>query len=143
MAVVPLDTNVIFASASARDEYHDRAREIVQAIDHGDLPDAIVTNYVVAETLNLAREKLGSDTASAVLDRLVEGAHFEIHHAPKADFTAGQALFRQYSGLSFVDSTIAAFMDREDIEYLYSFDTDFDAIEGITRLETAANPYDR
>jgi len=141
MAVASLDTNVLFASASSRDEYHDRAREIVRGIDHGDLPEAIVTNYVVAETLNLSGEKLGADAANQMLDRLLEGAHFEIVHAPKADFNAAQALFRRYGELSFVDSTIAAYMQREGIEYLYSFDDDFDVIEDITRLKTADNPF--
>jgi len=37
MAVALLDTNVLFASASSRDEYHDRAREIVRGIDHGNV----------------------------------------------------------------------------------------------------------
>jgi predicted nucleic acid-binding protein len=141
MAVALLDTNVLFASASSRDEYHDRAREIVRGIDHGDLPEAIVTNYVVAETLNLSGEKLGADAANQMLDRLIEGTHFEIVHAPKADFNAAQALFRRYGELSFVDSTIAAYMDREDVEYLYSFDDDFDAVTNLTRLGTADNPF--
>lgn len=141
MAVALLDTNVLFASASARDDYHDAAREIIRGIDHGDLPDVIVTNYVVAETLNLSGEKLGPDAANQMLSRLIEGAHFEVVHAPKADFNAAQALFRRYSELSFIDSTIAAYMDRADAEYLYSFDDDFDAVQGLTRLETADNPF--
>jgi predicted nucleic acid-binding protein len=141
MAVALLDTNVLFASASSRDEYHDRAREIVRGIDHGDLPEAIVTNYVVAETLNLSGEKLVADAANQMLDRLIEGTHFEIVHAPKADFNAAQALFRRYGELSFVDSTIAAYMDREDVEYLYSFDDDFDAVTNLTRLGTADSPF--
>nr|WP_330166344.1 hypothetical protein [Halobacterium sp. KA-6] len=58
------------------------AREIVRGIDHGALPNAIVTNYVVAETLNLTRERLGPIPANELLDRLIEGAHFEIVHAP-------------------------------------------------------------
>jgi len=142
MAVALLDTNVLFASASARDEYHDRGREIIGGIDHGDLPEAIVTNYVVAETLNLTGEKLGPDVANGILDRLVEGTHFELTHAPKADFNAAQAIFRRYSERSFVDSTLAAYMHRADVEYLYSFDDDFDGVEGVTRLETADNPFD-
>ena len=141
MAVALLDTNVLFASASARDEYHDRARTIIRAIDHGELPEAFVTNYVVAEMLNLSGEKLGSDAASQLLDRLLQGSHFEIVHAPKPDFTAAQVHFRRYSELSFIDSTIAAYMQREDIEYLYSFDDDFDTLDWVTRLGTADNPF--
>lgn len=141
MAVALLDTNVLFASASARDEYHAPARDIVRGIDHGDLPEAIVTSYVVAETLNLAREKLGPEPANAMLDRLIEGAHFEIAHAPQADFNAAQALFRRYAGLSFVDATIAAYMDRDDVDCLYSFDDDFDSVDDLTRLDSADNPF--
>jgi len=141
MVVVLLDTNVLFASASARDEYHEQSREIIGGIDYGTLPEAIVTNYVVAETLNLTGEKLGADAASGILDRLIEGSHFEIEHAPKADFNAAQAIFRQYDELSFVDASIVAYMDRADIEYLYSFDDDFDAVDALTRLDTPENPF--
>jgi len=44
MAVALVDTNVLFAGASPRDAYHDRASEIVREVDHGGLPGAIVTN---------------------------------------------------------------------------------------------------
>jgi len=142
MAVALLDTNVLFASASARDEYHGRTREIIRGIDHGTLPDAIITNYVGAETLNLSGEKLGADAANQMLDRLIEGTRFQIDHAPKTDFTAAQALFRRHTELTFVDATIAAYMDRKDIEHLYSFDDDFDAVDGLTRLDTATNPFE-
>jgi predicted nucleic acid-binding protein len=141
MAVALLDTNVLFASASARDEYHEPAREIVHGIDHGVLPEAIVTDYVIAETLNLVRERLGPSAANQLLDRLIEGAHFEIVHTPNTDFNAAQPVFRRHGALSFVDSTIVAFMDREEVEYLYSFDEDFDGIESLTRLDSAVNPY--
>ena len=141
MAVALLDTNVLFATASARDAYHDRARELVRGIDHGTLPEAVITNYVVPETLNLTRETLGPEAANGMLDRLIEGTHFEIVHAPQADFNAAQAVFRRYPGLSFVDATIAAYMQRDGIEYLYSFDDDFDTVDDLTRLETADNPF--
>jgi hypothetical protein len=39
--VALLDTNVLFTSASACDDYHNRAQEIVRGIDYGDLPDVI------------------------------------------------------------------------------------------------------
>jgi len=141
MAVALLDTNVLFASASVRDEYHEPAQEVVRSIDHGELPEALITNYVVAETLNLARERLGPEASTGMLDRLIEGAHFEVVRVSQADFNAAQALFRRYHGLSFVDSISAAYMQREDVEYLHSFDDDFDAVDDITRLDTAENPY--
>lgn len=141
MAVAMLDTNVLFASASARDEYHERARSIVAGIDHAELPEAIVTDYVLAETLNLTRERLGPDRANGMLDRLVRGAHFEVTHTPRADFRTAQALLRRYPLLSFVDATIAAYMHRTDVAYLYSFDGGFDGVDELSRLETPDDPY--
>jgi len=141
MAVALVDTNVLFAAASARDAYHNRGSKIVRRIDHGELPDAIITNYVVAETLNIATSKLGSDPATQLLDRLIAGARFELTHVAQTDFNAAQPIFRQYDQLSFVDSILVAYMQRADIEYLYSFDDDFDAIDDVTRLASATNPF--
>jgi len=50
-------------------------------------------------------------------------------------------LFETYDGLAFGDATIAAYMERTDVKYLYSFDDDFDALDWVTRLETADNPF--
>jgi len=72
----------------------------------------------------------------------VTGAHFDIVHSTQCDFNAAQPIFRQYPELSFVDATIAAYMNREGVKYLYSFDDDFDAVDGIVRLSTADNPLD-
>lgn len=141
MAVALVDTNVLFAGGSARDEYHDRGRAIIRGVDHGELPECRITNYVIAEILNLTRERLGTEISIQILDRLIEGSHFNIDHSPKADFNAAQAIFRRYTELSFVDATIAAYMEREGIEYLYSFDDDFEVVDWITRLETPDNPY--
>lgn len=34
-----------------------------------------------------------------------------------------------------------AYMMRERIDYLHSFDDDFDGLEGVTRLSTADDPF--
>jgi predicted nucleic acid-binding protein len=58
MPVALLDTNVLFASASARDDYHNRAQQIVRGIDHSDLPDVMMTNSVMIRSgLNPAVRK--------------------------------------------------------------------------------------
>jgi predicted nucleic acid-binding protein len=138
---VVVDSNILIGQRLARDQYHERATEIVRAIDHGDLPTAYVTNYVLGEVLNVLGRRAGHDAAVATLDTLVESAGFEIVHLPKADFTSGQALYRQYPNLTFVDALTTAYMQREGIEYVYSFDDDFDAVEDVTRLDTPDNPF--
>lgn len=66
---------------------------------------------------------------------------FDIRHIARRDFERATNLFAELQGLSFGDATTVASMERVDIEFLYSFDTNFDAVDGITRLETADDQF--
>jgi predicted nucleic acid-binding protein len=115
--------------------------EIVREMDHGNLPTGQVTNYIVLETLNWIHNRKRHGKAEETYERLNQSAGFEILHAAQKDFNSAVKLFKTYDGLSFGDATLVAYMQRENIEYLYAFDDDFDAIEGITRLGTPDNPF--
>lgn len=142
MAVAVIDSNVLIdykdTNQTSRTE---RAEEIVLAVDRGDLPTARVTDYVLLETLNWIHKRRRHDIAVDLKRRLVASAGFEMIHSPQKDFHRAIDLFERHEGLAFGDATIVAYMQREGIEYLYSFDDDFDEIEGITRLATADNPF--
>jgi predicted nucleic acid-binding protein len=141
MAVAVVDTGILVGMADADDRNHSVAMEIVRGMDHGDLPTGRVTNYVVLETLNWIHSRQRHVTATETHERLKQSAGFEVVHAAQKDFPSASELFQTYDGLSFGDATIAAYMQREDIEYLYSFDDDFDAVDHITRLESPENPF--
>jgi predicted nucleic acid-binding protein len=96
---------------------------------------------VLLESLNWIHERQRHDIAVDLRSRLTDSAGFELVHSPQADFHRAVELFEMHDGLSFGDATIAAYMEREQLEYLYSFDDDFDAIDRITRLETPNNPF--
>ncbi|SDZ98581.1 hypothetical protein SAMN04488065_1560 [Haloplanus vescus] len=142
MAVTVVDSNILIdykdTSANTR---HERAESIVHAIDRGDLPTARVTNYVLLESLNWIHERQRHEIAVDLKTRLTESAGFELVHCAQKDFPTAVELFETYKGLSFGDATIAAYMQRTGIEYLYSFDDDFDGIKAITRLNTPDNPH--
>ena len=145
MAVVGIDPNVLIAMASKRDTHHEAGRAIVEGIDDriddGELPTAQVTNYVIAEVLNFIHERHTHTFALDTYRRLEGSAGFEIVHAAKTDYTTAVDLFETYERLSFVDATIAAYLFREDVEYLYSFDDDFDTLDDLSRLDVATNPF--
>lgn len=142
MPAAVLDTNVLVATAHRRDQFHEPARAIVSEMDLGELPTGHVTNYVLAETLNLVGERISETVALELLDRLEESAGFEVVHLPKTDFGTGQALYRQYENLTFVDAVTVAYVRRAGIDYVYSFDDDFDTVDGATRLRDAVNPFE-
>lgn len=136
-----VDTTVLFAAAYRRDDAHSEALPILQGIDTGDLPEAVIVDYVLAETLNGLTTHAGHDDAVDFLDRVEENTRFHIDSLTTDAFATAKALFRQYEPFSFVDACIVAYMQTEGLGYLYAFDDDFDAAEDVYRLDTAINPY--
>ncbi|MFW5900155.1 MAG: type II toxin-antitoxin system VapC family toxin [Halodesulfurarchaeum sp.] len=141
MAVAVIDTGVLIGRVDTDDEHHDVATDIVSGVDHGELPTGRVTNYVVVETLNWIHERKHHQLAIEMHNRLKQSAGVELVHAAQRDYHRAVELFETYETLAFGDATTVAYMERNDIEYLYGFDDDFDAVDTITRLVTAENPY--
>ena len=73
-----VDTTVLFAAAYRRDSAHDDALPILQGIDAGDLPEAVVLDYVLAETLNGLLTHASHDAAVDFLDRVEENACYHV-----------------------------------------------------------------
>jgi len=65
-----VDTTVLFAAAYSRDGAHDDGLEILHGIDTAGLPEAVVLDYVLAETLNGLTTHAGHESAVDFLDRL-------------------------------------------------------------------------
>ncbi|WP_049922765.1 PIN domain-containing protein [Halopiger djelfimassiliensis] len=136
-----VDTTVLFAAAYRRDSAHEDALPILRGIDTGALPEAVILDHVLAETLNGLTTHAGHDAAVDFFDRIEENTRFHIDSLTADEFAAAKALFRQYERFSFVDACIVAYMQGEGIGYCYAFDDDFDASEDISRLDVATNPY--
>ncbi|GAB7010727.1 type II toxin-antitoxin system VapC family toxin [Halorubrum trueperi] len=144
MPAVCLDANIVLAAQNSNAKRHNTATAIFSGIDNGDLPRARLVNYIVPEILHPLQKRISKAAASETLDRLQASRGFEFVHVSKGTHLHGEQLFRMYeasSGPEWVDSILAAYMQSEDIEYIYSFDNDFDTFDGVTRLTTATNPF--
>lgn len=142
MAEALVDANIIVGYALKRDQFHEQGREIVRAMDHGDLPLGQVTNYVLPEILHPVAKTAGHQTSLDLLDRITQSGGFRIVHLAHEDFTRAQALYRRENGVNFVDAITVAYMQRQDLEYIYTFDDDFDRFDDITRLTSVSNPFE-
>jgi|GEM_PF-193301 hypothetical protein len=137
-----LDTSVLFAATYRRDSAHDDALPILKGVDDGSLPEAVVLDYVLAETLNGLGTHAGHDAAIDLLDRVEENARFHVESLSADAFANGKSLFRRHASLSLVDACILAYAHHNDRKYLYALDDDFDLDGDVSRLATATNPYD-
>ncbi|MDZ7745121.1 MAG: PIN domain-containing protein [Halobacteriales archaeon] len=141
MPVAAIDTTVLLEYRRENGQKHDRAQEIVNSIDDGTLPTARVTDHVLLETLNWLHSRKRHDLAVDTFQRLNDSAGFEVVYAAQKDFTRATDLFTAYD-VAFGDATIASYMEREGIEYLYTFDErDFGPFDWVTQLDTADNPF--
>jgi predicted nucleic acid-binding protein len=137
-----VDADVVFAFRSARDQYHEPSTEIVEAMDRGDLPRGLVTNYTLPEILNPIAKLAGGDAAVETLDFLLESAGLRLRHLAQEDFSRGQAVFRRHDDLEITDAILVAYMRRTETDVIYSFDDDFDRFEDVTRLTVAVDPFE-
>jgi len=141
MQTALVDTTALYAAANRNAERHDRALSIVQAADAGDFPRLRVPDPILIETMNGLARDVSHETATDLLKRLETGVQFEPVREPRAVWERGTAAFRSVRRLSLADGLLVASSRHHDITYLYSFDDDFDGIDGVTRLATAENPY--
>lgn len=136
-----LDTTVLFAAVYPRDQHHERGIDILHGVDTGPLPDGVVPAYVLAETLNGIGTKAGFEAAADFLDRVEANESIEIVRLNATEFATTKSVFRAQPELSFVDAALVTYARENDIQYLYSFDDDFDRSDGIRRLAVAENPF--
>ena len=137
-----LDSNVVFGYRSKRDQWHKPALKIVEAMDQGTLPRGHVTTIVLPEILNPIQKLAGHDRAVESLDFLTESGGFQIQYVTTEDISRGEAIFRRTPGVEITDAITVSYMRRVGLEYIYSFDDDFDRFDGIVRLASATNPFD-
>lgn len=137
-----LDTSVLFAAAYRRDSAHAAGLEIVRGIDGGSLPEGVILDYILGETLNGLTTHAGHDAAVDFLNRMEANTRFHLDSLTADAFATAKALFRRHEPFSFVDACLVAYMQTEGLGYLYAFDDDFDAADDVYRLDTPTNPYE-
>ena len=138
MISVLIDSVVIIGAFYRNDQWHAKATPIVRHIDDGKSP-AIITDFILAEVINFLHQKAGHDAAVETLEALESSENITLVRITDSQFSSGKALFTKYPRLSLVDALTVACMKDLGITEIYSFDSDFDGIAGITRLDQPAS----
>lgn len=137
-----VDSNVAIGDRIPEDQHSEAGRELVLGFDSRELPRVVVLTPILKEILDLISRKVSQKYARKTLDALQKSRGFRIEHVSESDISDAKRLFRRYDGLSLADATIVAYLQRVGLEYLYSFDDDFDVIDTISRLNTPVNPFE-
>jgi len=128
-----VDTSALLALLDADDPRQGLVRATF--VDRAD-DDLVTHGYVVAESIAVARRRLGVDGVLALLDDVLPA--IEVLEVDRATHATAQARYRSSlpSGVSFVDQVTFAVLEREGIHLALVLDSDF-ARPGITVLPPA------
>jgi predicted nucleic acid-binding protein len=101
-----VDTSGLYALVDKKDSQHNAARTAVESLLRKGRR-LVVTDYVVAETVNLANARSGTRVAGRVLDLIDQSAGIRIEWVGQLRFEATKAFFRKYADhhYSFTDCT--------------------------------------
>lgn len=134
-----VDTDVFYAHHDEDSGRHDDARAALTKVLEGRFGQPYVTDYIYDETVTLTRYRMDSvEEAKTVSDRILETGLFSMAWVRGDVFKDAVVVFEEYSdqSLSFTDATTVAVAESRGIDYVLSFDDDFDGV--VERLEPAS-----
>ena len=132
-----IDTNVLLRHLLADHSTHSSAAtRLIREIEQGQ-QTAWTTSLTIAEVVFVLTSKRTYNLPRAFVRQallpLIELPNLKLAH--KRLYRRVFDLYITHPGLSYVDAYEAARVEQEQPPELYSFDTDFDAIPTVTRVE--------
>jgi predicted nucleic acid-binding protein len=141
MQTALIDTVVLYGALNKGDPHHGQALPIFRKMDSGEIPVGVVLDFVYAETFNALTSSLGHEDCLEAAEILERSGGFEVQRTSRDAWMKGKKVYGSNSHLSFVDSVLVAHAEVNNLDYIYSFDSGFDSVEGLRRIKTDANPY--
>ncbi len=136
-----LDTNILVRHLTRDDE--EKAQACRSLLLRAELREEVLvtSDLVIAEAVYVLQSPrqygLPRDLVRQLLEPLINLRGVRLTN--KFLYSRVFDLYCQ-SNISFNDAYIAAFMESRGLDEVYSYDTDFDRIEGISRIEPSAVP---
>jgi hypothetical protein len=112
-----LDTSIVYAALDRDDEFHQAARELIDATSEM----LLVPAPTLPEIDYLVHQRIGEGAAIAFVDDVVAGA-FVIEDLEFEDYPRTRELMYRYNGVGFVDAAILAVTERLDEPKLATLD---------------------
>lgn len=119
-----VDSNYVVALFNPTDGLHKNALEIASAIEAQQRP-LVISNFIFLEIVTVLSQRRGKDVAREVGQYLLGHPFVTVIHADESLQRETWEIFQNVDdkNISFVDSSIIAIMQAEDINTLLTLDT--------------------
>jgi uncharacterized protein len=129
-----LDTTVLVGGADRRDELHQDAKSILQALPQRRWGQALVSELVLSETATILSKRRGPQEAAAYVAAFLDSANVRCVFLDVGLFQASLKILRKHGErLSFTDAATVAIMESFGCKLLFSHDGGFDGVPNVTR----------
>lgn len=126
----------LYALFAPRDRMHGVARAFMTFVRDGDLPyrHLVVNEHVVDEAATRLQKQASIRNAATFLSTLDESTVYQHERVPDEAFEAAKRTFAEWTDLdaSFTDFVVAEQMDSLGIDYIATFDSDYEAFDVTT-----------
>ena len=130
--MIVLDSSFLIAFYNEKDVHHPPALETMKQITQEKWGGVILPEYVFVEVMTVVMIKKNLLSAVSLGTSLLEAK--EVEFVPGSDFfSQAFEIFRNQRKpkLSFVDAAIVAIAKKYKTEFVATFDTDFENIDGL------------
>lgn len=123
-----VDTSAFVAIVNRSDQYHQKAKEFVTALEPS--VKFHTSNYIIDETITRIRMRAGHKPALNFGKGIFTSRIYRIHYIDESIEREAFKIFEKYQDqkLSFTDCTSIALMRRLGITKIFAFDEDFVAL---------------
>jgi len=134
-----VDTTAWVGASDRNDDFHESSQEIVEAILFEKLPLALTTDFIIDETVTILgrRRGFGAENARKVAEGILSSHRVITVFVEETTLKRALEQYPRYEGqLSLTDVVSLVVMEKYRVKEMFSHDSDFNGIEGITRKDS-------
>ena len=118
-----VDTSGLYALVDRNDGHHSTAREVVETVVRA-ARKLILTDYIIAETVNLAVARRGTHVGLRVLDLIEQSVGIRIERVDASRFDAAKAYVRKYADHHYSFTDCSSFVVMRELRLRQALTTD-------------------
>ena len=128
-----LDSVFIISLLDENEKHHDNAIELLKYWEDIRYQRKAINNVVLSEVLNKLKKSYYKGQREKIINFLL--SIDEIYYVSEDDYKNAIALMKKYKySINYNDCLILITMEKNDINHIVSFDSDFDKAKNIKRI---------
>lgn len=128
--MILVDSSFFIALADRKDQWHVQAKKLQVSLAGETI---IISDLIVAEAVTIIGKRSRGKAGEHLYHFFIDNC--DIIFVDEQILKGGMSVFLRYDGtLSVSDAVSVSIMVKKDIDRILSFDSDFDKVDGISRL---------